>query len=430
MLSATVVRAAVVGDARDYFAYAYNLRHHQVYSKDFQGLPPRSQRPEADALRPPGYPVFLSLFMGPTPNQRTFFWIGFVQVLISTVTVGISYFIYKRFLPRGWAEAAAILVALSPHLITMNIFLLTETLFCFALCAAAWVFDRVTLHPSAWGWIALGASLGLANLIRPSLLFFMPAIALYFLFHLKSRGGIKASVLVLAGFMIAVAPWHVRNLAAIEKWSDERLQINFLHHGMYPDFMYKSQKESYGSPYLFDPRSGAISRSTESVLSEIADRFRHEPIEHITWYLFKKPAAYWSWDIVPGPGDVFALPVTRTPYWENGFFMLSHRMMKCLHTLVTLFGLMGCILAWVPAAERRFDRFGLASARFFSLLLAYYTALHVIGAPFPRYSIPLRPFLYGMGAFAAAWAWGWGCSRFSAIKAPSPSSPSGTERNR
>ena len=405
MLSATVVRASIIADARDYFAYAYNLRHHQVYSRDIQGLPPRSQRPESDAVRSPGYPIFLSLFMGEAPNQRTLLWICSAQVLISTFTVWISYLIYKRFLQSGWAETAATLTAISPHLISMNIYLLTETLFCFALCVTAWIFSRVTLRPSSLGWLVLGASLGLANLIRPSLQLFMLAIAFYFLFHLKFRSGIKASVLVMAGFMIAVAPWHIRNLATIEKWSDDRLQINFLHHGMYPDFMYNSQKESYGFPYRFDPRSDEISRSTESVLSEIVDRFRREPIEQIAWYLLKKPMAFWSWDIVQGQGDVFVYAVSKTPYWDQPIFRFSHGFMRSLHALLVLLGFLGCVMACLPAAVQRLSSVGAATARFISLLLTYYTALHMLGFPEPRYSVPLRPFLYGMCLFAASMMW-------------------------
>jgi hypothetical protein len=33
------------------------------------------------------------------------------------------------------------------------------------------------------------------------------------------------------------------------------------------------------------------------------------------------------------------------------------------------------------------------------LLLIYYTAFHMIGDPFPRYSTPLRPFLHGLALF-------------------------------
>lgn len=425
MLSATTVAASVIADARDYVAYAYNLRHHQVYSRDIQGLPPFSRKPDPDALRSPGYPLFLSLFMGESPNQRTLALIFSVQVLISTLTVGIAYLLYQRYLNRGWAEIAAVLTAVSPHLVSMNIYVLTETLFCFALCAAAWIFSRAAQRPTALGWMSFGGSLGVANLIRPSLHLFVLAIVLAGVLRPKRPIGIKAAGLLLAGFLIVAVPWHIRNLSAIGKWSDDRLTINFLHHGMYPDFMYNKEKASYGFPYRHDPSSGELSQSTASILTAIIGRFQREPLEHVVWYLLKKPAVYWSWDIVAGQGDIFVYRVTRTPYWEQDFFILSHRIMKLLHPLIVALGLMGCILVWIPAAVPRLEGTGLALARLTALLLVYYTALHVIGAPFPRYSIPLRPFLYGMGVFTVALSWRWGRRWFLPVRPAEPPAPAG-----
>jgi len=140
-------------------------------------------------------------------------------------------------------------------------------------------------------------------------------------------------------------------------------------------------------------------------LSEIVDRFKREPIEHITWYLLKKPAAYWSWSIVAGQGDVFVYPVSKTPYWDEFFFRASHRLMQILHEPIILLGLFGCVMALFPAAARLIRPGGVATARFTSLLLIYYTALHMIGFPEPRYAIPLRPFLYGMSVFAVGLIW-------------------------
>jgi hypothetical protein len=405
MLSATVVRASIIADAREYFAYAYNLRHHQVYSSDIQGLPPHSQQPEPDALRSPGYPIFLSFFMGEVPNQRTLFWIFSVQVLISTFTVWISYSIYKRFLQRGWAEFAAILTAVSPHLVAMNIYLLSETLFCFVLCGAAWTFTRFVQRPSSAWSLILGAILGLANLTRPSLLFFPLLLSSFILWQFKSRQRAKWAMMVVIGFTIVMAPWHIRNLVMLDRWSDDRLQISFLHHGMYPDFMYNSQEESYGFPYRFDPRSAEITQNTMMVLNEIADRFLSKPAEHAFWYLVKKPMAFWSWDIVQGQGDVFVYAVSKTPYWDQPIFEMQHGLMRCLHAFLVLSGLFGCVLVWFTAAVQRLNPLGTATARFISLVLIYYTALHMLGFPEPRYSIPLRPFLYGMSLFAVRMMW-------------------------
>jgi 4-amino-4-deoxy-L-arabinose transferase-like glycosyltransferase len=405
MVSSTDLLIPLQDDAAEHYIYAYNLRHHQVYSRDVAGLESSGSDIKPDALRNPGYPLLLSIFLYFPLAYHTVNLILFVQVIISTLTVVIAYFIYKRYLQRGWAELAAILTAISPHLVAMNIYLLTETLFCLALCGAAWAFTRLVHRPLLSWSLILGAILGLANLTRPSLLFFPFLLSIFILWQFKSRQRAKLALMVLIGFFIVMAPWHIRNLVALERWSDDRLQINFLHHGIYPDFMYNSQKESYRYPYQFDPRSEEISRSTESVLSEIVDRFRREPIEHIAWYLLRKPMAFWSWDIVQGQGDVFVYAVSKTPYWDQPIFSVSHGFMRSLHALLVLLGLLGCVMAWLPAVVQRLSPGGVATARFISLLLTYYTALHMLGFPEPRYSIPLRPFLYGMSLFAASMMW-------------------------
>jgi hypothetical protein len=66
---------------------------------------------------------------------------------------------------------------------------------------------------------------------------------------------------------------------------------------------------------------------------------------------------------------------------------------------------LGCVLSWLPAAARQVRHEALPVVRFITLLLIYFTAMHVVGAPFPRYSIPLRPFIYGMAVFSAAFLW-------------------------
>jgi hypothetical protein len=119
----------------------------------------------------------------------------------------------------------------------------------------------------------------------------------------------------------------------------------------------------------------------------------------------KKPMAFWSWNIVQGQGDVFVYPVSKTPYWNQPIFQMHHGFMRSLHAPLVLLGLLGCVMAWLPAAAQQLSPVGAATARFISLLLTYYTALHMFGFPEPRYSIPLRPFLYGMSLFAACMIW-------------------------
>ena len=172
--------------------------------------------------------------------------------------------------------------------------------------------------------------------------------------------------------------------------------INFLHHGIYPDFEYNDAIETYGYPYRFDPESEKISASTESVLDEIVRRFSVQPWTHLKWYLLGKPVSFWSWRIIQGQGDIFVYAVSQSPYFKNEVFQWSRELMRDLHWPIVILGLFGALIAWLPCRLTDSGQNCSMVARWCSLLLGYYVLIHMIGAPFPRYSVPLRPYLYGM----------------------------------
>ena len=86
-------------DAGQYFQYAYNLRHHGVYSMAEVDGSDRDMNPQPDAYRSPGYPVFLTLFVDGPATDRMLLRILLAQAVLSTVAVGLTYLLALRFLP-------------------------------------------------------------------------------------------------------------------------------------------------------------------------------------------------------------------------------------------------------------------------------------------------------------------------------------------
>jgi len=397
--SETRVIAPVRADARDYYMYAYNLRHKQTYSRDVTSLKDVRQPVAPDAVRSPGYPLFLSIFVDGPPDDRTIAKIVFGQMILSNLALVLALCFYSRFLSGGWALAALLLTALSPHLIVANSYLLAETLFCLLLVLSGWLLSLFYTGPSLSLAAGSGLVLGLATLIKPGLQYFPLVLAALLVVQYGRRKGLYFVAVLLIGYLLILSPWFIRNLKIFHSISDDTLKINFLHHGMYPEFKYNGLDKSYGFPYRYDPRSGEISQSIPSILNEIARRFRHEPAKYLNWYLIRKPAVFWSWNIIQGAGDVFIYPVDTTPYQSNLFFRWTHRLMRYLHWPLVLLCAAGCLMIWLPGIKYRYPEKTLYVAQFVATLLLYFTAIHVIGAPFPRYSIPLQPFLYGMAVF-------------------------------
>ncbi len=395
----TTVLRPIQSDASDYFYYAYNMRYHHTYSREIRQSTDSKYKPSPDAVRSPGYPLVLSLLIDGPPGSKLIKKIQLFQMLVSTLTLILAFFFFRFYLPPLFGGVAALLMALSPHLIIFNSYILSETLFCFTLVLIGFLICRYVRQPSVWFSILLGSIMGIATLVRPSLQFFPLVMAIILLIHYGRKAGLKLAFSILLGFILTVSPWYIRNVVTLGKISDKSLMINFLHHGMYPDFKFKQKPDSYRRPYKFDPRSEEISTNVNSVLEEIKNRFRTDPLKHLKWFILKKPAVFWSWDTVQGHGDVFVYYVSNTPFFEKKTFQWTHQLMRIIHGPLVIMSLLGSLLVWIVPQPARINQNIIFIVRFVGALLLYYTILHMIGVPFPRYSVPLRPFQYGMALF-------------------------------
>lgn len=405
MVAHTEVIDPVRSDARDYVLYALNLERFGVYSGSGASLGTGST-PSPDAVRPPGYPAFLYAVFSATSDEFRIRGALWAQTMLSVLAIPLSFLLFQRFLPPFFSLTATLLVAISPHLVAVNIYLLTETLYCAFLLLLFFLASRFFHKPDTGSALLIGLTSGLATLVRPALQFFIVPLAILVGTRASGRRALVWGIAALLAHATVVGAWTARNLSAIGRTSDPTLQINFLHHGLYPDFMYNGDPRSYGYPYRFDPNSPLIRKSSEAALAEIKRRFSEDPADYARWYLIGKPLAFWSWNYVQGMGDVFIYEVGRSPYSSDRLFRATHRLMRSVHWPLIALGALGALVPWLPRRWRgEVEMSGLYTLRAVSLLLIYYTLLHMVGAPFPRYATPLRPFLFGIATFAVYWSW-------------------------
>ncbi|MBA4366553.1 MAG: hypothetical protein C0403_02825 [Desulfobacterium sp.] len=394
----TIVPGPIRADAADYYFYAYNLRHNHTYSRHTppSGQPSSEMKP--DALRTPGYPIFLLPFVNSFPTARIIHRIVFFQALISTLAILVAFAGFRRMLPDQYCIIACGLMAISPHLITANLYILTESLFGFIIVLCVWNITKFfkTLSMKCL-WIA-SILMGIGILVRPSLQFFPIFLTPFWIWHYGKLKGFHFFAITVLGIALVLMPWYIRNIISLGKISDDTLKLSSIQHGIYPNFTYNNLPESYGFPYRFDPKTKEISRSTKTLLQEIYRRFQDEPMKHAKWFFYQKMIAFWSWDSVPGT-DVFIYPVKNSPYFHRPIFIATHKLMHFLHWPLNLFCFTGCFLIWLPMKRDVISYESIQIARFISVILIYYTLLHMICAPFPRYSVPLRPLTYGMAVF-------------------------------
>lgn len=416
-VNGSLVDSPVRGDARSYFFYAVNLIEDGVYSR---AMPPvfGGAVVTADADAHPGYPLFVSALLTDSWRAGTTAGVSSsivrvidAQTLLSCLAVLAVFLIGRRLAGNGVGLAAAALTALSPHLVNVNIYLLTEPLFITLFWVALALLARATTQPDARAlMLAAGLGLGLATLVRPTTQY-LPLL-LAGLFLLSPRRDWRQALLLLAGFLVPMLAWTVRNLVATGSSSGALGLVATIQVGIYPDFMYNGIPASRGVPYHFDPVLTDYS-SLQRTLSVLAERFRAAPGEYLHWYLIGKPLALFHWETIPigtetaqllVSGDIYQYPTPVTPYAQHPAYVASYIVSKLLHVPLLALAVAGSVLAWVPGLRGTWGS-GLPLMRLLALTLAYAVGIHMIGSPFPRYSVPFLPLAYLLACATAAGLW-------------------------
>lgn len=389
----SVVDDPIRSDAREYVLYAHNLAAYGVYSRADTWAPGAPTPPEPDAVRPPGYPLFLLAFLGSPPRLDDLPAILWAQAALGTLTVLLAFLLGRSVLPTGLALVAAALTAASPHHVNMSIYVLSETLLALLLALALYLVCGLARHPT-WPRAGLaGAALAASALTHPQLVYFALPLALFLLLRGRGRAALRTSVALAIGFGALYGAWSLRNALTPGVVGDAKLMLRTLRIGAYRDFMYRGRPETYGYPYRYDARFEESSASLGSVTREIARAIAEEPAAQLFWYL-RKPLVAWTWEPVQGQGDVFVYPVSRTPYADLPHFRATHFVMHALHDALVALMILGVALAWLPPRVSRLGDDARFGARVLSLLFLYHAAVMAVGFPLPRYSIPLRPLLY------------------------------------
>ena len=385
----TQVNSPIRADAAQYTIYAYNLNTHGVFSKTL------ADSPVPDAYRSPGYPILLSQIITWAPDAF-YPTTLYVQAILSALTAGLTFLAGLFFLPLGWALAGGILVAISPHLMSLTGYVLTETLTAFWMILGFYLWFTALERGSKKFWMGAGLAWGMAVLTNETLLFFpFFAVGIWTFFQFKNSSkshrpamaGILIFILCLSLFPLG---WQIRNqmnLPPEAERGSHRARATLIH-GSYPEFILDDPARKY-YPHYGDPEYPAMVESAPHMLQVLTDRIMDRPWRYLSWYLFEKPYYVWSWDILQGQGDVYIYPVNTSWYQTVTWANVTRLFMKLTHPLILIITALGFVLA---------ISYGSGNNPPFHLwmfgICIYVTLVYTVFAPWPRYTIPLRPELY------------------------------------
>ena len=190
----------LIGDERGYNDLALGLLNGHGY--DWAG-------------RVPLYPAWLAFVHWAT--GESYKAVPYAQAILSVVTIALTALLAGRLFGRAAALLAAFAAAGCYVLVWQPVHFLSEVLYTPALLLAVLTLHRALERPSLGNYAGAGGVLGLANFVRPTLVFF-PLLA-WVAVALRGTPRPARLGLVYASAALAVmSPWLIRNYVRVHAW--------------------------------------------------------------------------------------------------------------------------------------------------------------------------------------------------------------------
>ena len=207
------VHRPLTHDEREYLALARNLSLGKGFTYDEPIGPGNTLR----FGRAPGYPVFLALVGAGTANiEATPARVKIAQSLVGSLGVWLIGAIARRAAGSRAGITAAVIAAAYPPLVWICAYVFSEALSSTVALAAVALLNRALVRTTdghmnrsiTMAALAAGVTTGIAILIRPAIVFFIPIAAMWLM--IRRRWVVAA--MVVAGAIAVVGPWTVRNV--------------------------------------------------------------------------------------------------------------------------------------------------------------------------------------------------------------------------
>lgn len=391
----TEVDHPIRADAAEYYLTAYNLAKNGVYTMSDARLRNPGAALQPDNFRWPGLPLLIAAFMAHWPDHHLILReVQWVNIVAGTATLMLIGAAAATVFPAWAAISVVSLATISPHLLSLTVYMLTETPAAFfvalllGLCAVGrW--DDTATRPSVM--VALGMTVGVLALFRPLFVGFLPLLALA-----VTRSRLKCLILVLVGAAVPLAPWLIRNmLVDVSATTPSSLAMTMVT-GAYPDYMFNGDPRTFPFPQSYDPNFLKVSANATTATYEILRRIAADPWGMTAWYFLRKPVYLWQFVNIDGVGDVFVYPIRTSPFTSNPVFVFTHDVMQIMHWPIVVLGAIGSILVWRPDISTLLPESRGLVLRTASLLLIFLTV-----ATFPlnnpvRFAVPVFPALFLM----------------------------------
>ncbi|HNP71193.1 MAG TPA: glycosyltransferase family 39 protein [Kouleothrix sp.] len=304
-----LARSPLLGDAASYDRIARTLLATGVYG-EFAGHP--------STFWPPLFPFVLAAIYGAFGYHL---WLARLLLAALGAVLPLCTFlaIERLGLPRT-ARWASLATALYPFLIYFGAWLIAESLYFALMGLVLWLSVRLQQRPSYGGAALLGLAIGLAALAKPTILFQLPFVAIWFVCCLAGAGMSRRLALgAVAALALALAlmPWTARNYALLGR------PVLISTNGGYT-FYGANNADAFGGHYEnFPPRIAGLDEAQEqSAYYGLASSWIREHPAQFAWLVgqkFKRLVSPLS--VASSPHD-FAVPGSALIYLGYSLFLL------------------------------------------------------------------------------------------------------------
>ena len=221
------------------FAFPDSESYWELGHRLAEGGPYEFRTPERKVFRAPGYPLLLAVLFSSFGKGTPVLAASVMGAALGTAAVGATIWWTMRLFDQTTGLVAGLLSALYPGAIAMSLFVLSEALFCplMLLQLALW---GIALQASkSRTALALAGGAGLiaaaASLTRPSWLLFTPVAAIALTLLDRNRHMLLVGAMVIAGLIVGMAPWWIRNTKVTGHFVPTTLQVGAsLYDGLSP----------------------------------------------------------------------------------------------------------------------------------------------------------------------------------------------------
>jgi hypothetical protein len=384
----SIVNGPLRADAFRFYMIGYNLVNHRVFSMDTTS-PPRTR-----ISLPPGYPLFLASILKTAESRDSLVsTVLSIQRVVGSLTAVlvllIGFAVFGKWVP---ATGASLLFTLSPHLVAINDYVLSETLFMFFLFLSVYLIICARKFTSFWLYLLTGIVLAFSVWLRTVSLYLIAVLVLAVFadrerFRIQlNKQSFKNCAWLMAGFIVVIAAYRVPMSNHLEGFTVQRpySTVGMLIGGSFPD-----RDSSFIDGKNFSITAGKT--STEAIIEYWTMLSKEDKQRVLNWYLFGKIKVIFQWDNWYN-SSVYQYPMHKKGFHTDQVLIHIYILMKWLHFAAIFLAFTWPLTArFLPGTNNRGNKNNIL---LLYGIIGYFLAIQWLLNGLPRYSIPFFPFIY------------------------------------